>query len=94
MWSIPLQGTAREEVFWSLAVLVIILLMRRLLMRVFFVGLRSSVYPWPKAGPLKGPKSRWNGIPQYPKHRQKVLTSSFDQGFTINTSKRVSRGIW
>jgi hypothetical protein len=25
---------------------------------------------------------------------QKVLTSSFDQGFTINTSKRVFRGIW
>jgi hypothetical protein len=25
---------------------------------------------------------------------QKVLTNSFDQGFTINTSKQVFRGIW
>jgi hypothetical protein len=25
---------------------------------------------------------------------QKVLTSGFDQGFTVNTSKRVFRGIW
>jgi hypothetical protein len=25
---------------------------------------------------------------------QKVLTSSFDQGFTVNTSKRVFKGIW
>jgi hypothetical protein len=25
--------------------------------------------------------------------KQKVLTSSFDQGFTVNTSKRGSRGI-
>jgi hypothetical protein len=39
-------ATAREEVFWSLAVLAIILLMRRLLMRVFSAGLRSSFYPW------------------------------------------------
>jgi hypothetical protein len=29
-----------------------------------------------------------------PNEEQKVLTSNFDQGFTINTSKRVSRGIW
>jgi hypothetical protein len=29
-----------------------------------------------------------------PNEEQKVLTSVFDQGFTINTSKRVFRGIW
>jgi hypothetical protein len=65
----PSQGTPREEVFWSLAVLVVVLLVRRLLMRVFFVGLRSLVYPWAETGPLKGPRSRWTGIPRYPEHR-------------------------
>jgi hypothetical protein len=35
MWSFPSPAEAREEVFWSLAVLVVVLLMRRLLMRVF-----------------------------------------------------------
>jgi hypothetical protein len=44
--------------------------MRRLLMRVFFVELWSSVYPWAKARPLKGPRSRWTGIPRYPEHLQ------------------------
>jgi hypothetical protein len=29
-----------------------------------------------------------------PNEEQKVLMSSFDQGFTVNTSKRVFRGIW
>jgi hypothetical protein len=29
-----------------------------------------------------------------PNEEQKVLTSGFDQEFTINTSKRVFRGIW
>jgi hypothetical protein len=29
-----------------------------------------------------------------PNEEQKVLTSGFDQSFTINTSKRVFRGIW
>jgi hypothetical protein len=29
-----------------------------------------------------------------PSEEQKVLTSGFDQGFTVNTSKRVFRGIW
>jgi hypothetical protein len=28
-----------------------------------------------------------------PNEEQKVLTSGFDQGFTINTSKRIFRGI-
>jgi hypothetical protein len=70
MWSIPSQETAREEVFWSLAVLVVVLLMRRLLMRVFSTGLQLSVYPWAEAGPLKEPMSRWTGIPRYPEHRQ------------------------
>jgi hypothetical protein len=32
-------------------------------MRVFSAGLRSSIYPWAKAGLLKGPRSRWTGIP-------------------------------
>jgi hypothetical protein len=39
-------------------------------MRVFFVGLRSSVYSWAEAGPLKGPRSRWTGIPRYPEYRR------------------------
>jgi hypothetical protein len=29
-----------------------------------------------------------------PNEEQKVLISDFDQGFTVNTSKRVFRGIW
>jgi hypothetical protein len=29
-----------------------------------------------------------------PNEEQKVLTSGFEQGFTVNTSKRVFRGIW
>jgi hypothetical protein len=29
-----------------------------------------------------------------PNEEQKVLISGFDQGFTVNTSKRVFRGIW
>jgi hypothetical protein len=29
-----------------------------------------------------------------PNEEKKVLTSSFDQGFTVNTSKQVFRGIW
>jgi hypothetical protein len=29
-----------------------------------------------------------------PNNEKKVLTSGFDQGFTVNTSKRVFRGIW
>jgi hypothetical protein len=29
-----------------------------------------------------------------PNEEQKVLNSGFDQGFTVNTSKRVFRGIW
>jgi hypothetical protein len=42
----------------------------RLLMRVFSVELRLSLLPWANVGPLKGPRSRWTGIPQYPEHRQ------------------------
>jgi hypothetical protein len=70
MWSIPSREIAREEVFWSLVVLAVVLLMRRLLMRVFSAGLQLSVYPWAEAGPLKEPRSRWTGIPRYPEHRQ------------------------
>jgi hypothetical protein len=29
-----------------------------------------------------------------PNEEQKVLTSGFDQGVTVNTSKQVFRGIW
>jgi hypothetical protein len=35
MWFLPSPAGPREEVFWSLAALVVVLLMRRLLMRVF-----------------------------------------------------------
>jgi hypothetical protein len=47
--------------------------MRRLLMRVFSAGLRSWFHPWAETRPLKGPKSRWTGIPRYPEHRQYAL---------------------
>jgi hypothetical protein len=69
-WSLPSREIAREEIFWSLAVLAVVLLMRRLLMRVFSAGLWSSFHPWAEAGPLKGPKSKWTGIPRYPEHQQ------------------------
>jgi hypothetical protein len=68
VWSVPSQETAREEVFWSLAVLAVVLLMRRLPMRVFSARLRSSVYPWAEAGPFKEPRSRWTEISRYPEH--------------------------
>jgi hypothetical protein len=29
-----------------------------------------------------------------PNEEQKVLTSGFDQGLTVNTSKQVFKGIW
>jgi hypothetical protein len=45
-------------------------------MRVFSVELRSSFLPWAKAGPLKGPRSRWTGIPWYPEHRQCVRATT------------------
>jgi hypothetical protein len=70
MWSIPSQETARQEVFWSLVVLAVVLLMRRLLMRVFSAGLRSLFYVWAEAELLKEPRSRWTRIPRYPEHRQ------------------------
>jgi hypothetical protein len=73
MWSFPSRGIACEEVFWSLAVSVVVLLMRRLLKRVFSPELRSSFLPWAEVGPLKGPRSRWTGIPRYPEHRQQVF---------------------
>jgi hypothetical protein len=69
-WSLPSRETAHEEVFWSLAVLAVVLLIRCLLTRVFSAGLRSSFHPWAEAGPLKGTRSRWTGIPRYPEHRQ------------------------
>jgi hypothetical protein len=88
-WSLPSRETAHEEVFWSLAVLVVILLMRRLLMRVFSAGLRSSFHPWAKARPLKGPRSRWTGIlgiqntdssPREPGSRTRPLEGAKGQG--------------
>jgi hypothetical protein len=54
----------------ALGHLAVVLLMRRLLMRVFSVELQSLFFPWAKVGPMKGPRSRWTGIPWYPKHRQ------------------------
>jgi hypothetical protein len=75
-WSLPSRETTHEEVLWSLAVLAVVLLMRRLLMRFFSAGLRSSFQPWAEAGPLKGPRSRWTGIPRYPEHRQGCVERS------------------
>jgi hypothetical protein len=49
-WSLPSPAEAREEVFWSLAVLVIVLLMRRLLMRVFSAGFGCRSTPGLKLG--------------------------------------------
>jgi hypothetical protein len=37
-WSLSSPAGAREEVFWSLAVLAIVLLMRHLLIRVFSIA--------------------------------------------------------
>jgi hypothetical protein len=48
--SLPSPAEAREEVFWSLAVLVVVLLMRRLLMRVFSAGFGRRSTPGPKLG--------------------------------------------
>jgi hypothetical protein len=79
MWSIPSREIAREEVFWSLVALAVVLLMRHLLMRVFSAGLRSLFHPWAKVVPLKEPRSRWTGIPRYPEHGQ---TSSEKRGKT------------
>jgi hypothetical protein len=39
MYFLSSPAGAREEVFWSLAVLVVVLLTRRLLVRVFSVAL-------------------------------------------------------
>jgi hypothetical protein len=70
MWSILSREIAREEVFWSLVVLAVVLLMRRLLIRVLSPGLQMSVYHWADARPLKEPRSKWTGIPRHPKYRQ------------------------
>jgi hypothetical protein len=85
MWSFPSRGIAREEVFWSLAVSVIVLLMRHLLMRVFSDELWSSILPWAEVGPLKGPRSRWTRIPRYPEHRLTRVNSInvLDEGLRI-----------
>jgi hypothetical protein len=55
--------------------------MRRLLMRVFSVELRSSFLPWAEVEPMKGPRSRWTGIPRYPEHRQ--LFSSLKEKLSL-----------
>jgi hypothetical protein len=44
--------------------------MRHLLMRVFAADFGSSFLPWAEDGLVKGPRSRWTEIPQYPEHRQ------------------------
>jgi hypothetical protein len=87
-WSLSSRETAREEVFWSLAILTVVLLMRRLLMRVFSAGLRSSFHPWAEAGPLKGPRSRWTGIPRYPEHKQGLRLSTYAQGLRLSPYAR------
>jgi hypothetical protein len=69
MYFLSSPAGAREEVFWSLAVSVVVLLMRRLLVRVFS-GTWVVVLPWAEDGPMTGPSSRWTGIPQYPEYRQ------------------------
>jgi hypothetical protein len=80
MWSLTSRETAREEVFWSLAVLAIVLLMRHLLMRVFSARLRSLFHPWAEARLLKGHRSRWTGIPRYPEHRQQSTNKPKQRG--------------
>jgi hypothetical protein len=49
-WSFPSPAEAREEVFWSLTVLVVVLLMRRLLMRVFSDSFGRRLTPGLKLG--------------------------------------------
>jgi hypothetical protein len=50
-------------------------------MRVFSAGLQSLLHPWAKVGPLKGPRSRWTGIPRYPEHRHLVeIVISYQNG--------------
>jgi hypothetical protein len=49
-WSLPSLEEACEEVFWSLAVLVIVLFMRCLLMRVFSTGFGHRSTPELKLG--------------------------------------------
>jgi hypothetical protein len=69
MYFLSSPAGAREEVFGSLAVLVVVLLMRRLLMRVFSVAW-VVVFPLAEDGPMTKPISRWTGIHRYPEHRQ------------------------
>jgi hypothetical protein len=49
-------------------------------MRVFSIGLRSSVYPRVEAGPLKGQRSRWTGIPRYVEHRESISSGERKRG--------------
>jgi hypothetical protein len=62
-WSLPSREIAREEAFWSLVVLAVILLMRCLLMRVFSAGFGRRSTPGPKLGRSRGPGA---GGPGYP----------------------------
>jgi hypothetical protein len=50
MWSLSSPAEAREEVFWSLVVLVVILLKRRLLVRVFSNSFGHRFTPGPELG--------------------------------------------
>jgi hypothetical protein len=43
-------------------------------MRVFSIELRLSLLPWAEVGPMKGPRSRWTGIPRYLEHRDQSCT--------------------
>jgi hypothetical protein len=67
---LPLTRNSSWGGLLALGCLTVVLLMRRLLMRVFSVELRSSLLPWAEVGPMKGPRSRWTGISRYPEHRQ------------------------
>jgi hypothetical protein len=60
-------------------------------MRVFSTGLRSSFHPWAEAGPLKGPRSRWIGIPRYLEYRQLRGTS---RDFATTTAAMFEQGLW
>jgi hypothetical protein len=67
MYFLSSPARAHEEVFWFLAVSIVVLLMRRLLVRVFS-GTWIVDFPWAEDGLMTGPRSRWTGITRYPEH--------------------------
>jgi hypothetical protein len=85
---LPLTRNSSWEGLLVLSCLAVVLLMRRLLMSVFSVGLRSSFLLWAEAGPLKGPRSRWTGIPRYPEHRQFLFRNMNTIHYTLTNSHK------